>query len=164
MTAAEDKVNFDYEHSAERLQEIKTDINIIKTHAKWVLSLLAAVALALGSFVFTDLGELRIIYKSLDNADLFIKLLAGFLFILYSWFVVLSVPRLLWDAKVLGNNEDKNFIVLSKSQEAEILKARVKEYAKKLVVINKRFKRLIALSVGSPFFATASAAYFTYLA
>ena len=164
MPKPEDKVNFDYEHTVEHLQEVKNDINIIKTHTKWVLSLLAAIALGLASFVFTDLGELHIIYKELSKPDLLIKVFAGSLFILYSGFIIAFIPWILWGVKIPATHKNKEFVVLSKAEETKILKIKAKKYNYKLFIIDKRFKRLIIASISSPLVAAAFAIYFTYFA
>ena len=152
MPTTADKVNLDYEYSAERLQEIENKSNAIKNHAKWVLSLLAAIALGLASFIFTDLGELPIIYKELNKPDLFIKIFAGSLFVLHSLFIITFTPLLLWGAKTSVDNEAKG------------LKARIEEGYKNLFVIDRRFRMLIRLFVASPFLAAVFATYFTYFA
>ena len=150
MPAVKNKVNSDYECSVERLQEIKNDINIVSTHSKWVLSLLAAIALGLASFVFTDIGELHIIYKELNKPDLLIKVFAGSLFILYSLFIIVFVPLTLLVRKTPPDNEAKG------------LQARIKESHKRLGEIDRLFRRLIRLFVASPFLAAIFATYFTY--
>ena len=150
MSIAEDKANSGYECSSERLQEVKDDIKTIKTHAKWVMSLLAAIALGLASFVFTDIGELPIIYKELSKPELLIKVFAGLLFISYFLFIAFFMPLLLWRQKPHPNNEAKG------------LKARIEESHRRLIVIDKRLKRLIVLSVSSPFVNAILATYFTY--
>ena len=164
MATAENKADFYYEHTAERLREIKNDSNIIRTHAKWALSILVAIALGLASFVFTDIGELHIIYKELSKPDLLIKVFAGALFIGYSLLIMIFIPWLLWSAKDIDNNEDKKFVILSKTQEVEILKGRVEKYAKKLLAIDKLFKALLVASVVLPLVAAAIATYLTYFA
>ncbi len=147
-----DKVNLDYEHSAERLQEIENKSNTIKNHAKWVLSILAAIALGLASFVFRDLGELPIIHEGLDDAALFIKVFAGSWLISCSLLIGFFMPLLLLGDKFLPNNEAKG------------LKIRIEEGYKRLVVIDKRFRRLIRLFIASPFLSAGIATYFTYFA
>ena len=164
MPKTEDKVNFDYEHATERLQEIKNDINIIKTHSKWVLSLLTAIALGLASFVFRDLGNLPIITEDINETAQFVKVFAGALFITYSLLIMVFIPWLLWSAKAISNNENKKFVILSKAQETEILKDRVEKYAKKLLAIDRLFKALIIASVLLPLVAATLATGFTYFA
>ena len=140
-----------YESSPERLQEVKNDINIISTHTKWVLSLMAAIALALASFVFTDLGELHIIYKELSKPDLLIKAFTGLLFVFYSLSIMFFIPLLLLGMKTPPDNEAKE------------LKFRIAESYKRLILINKRYRRLVYLFIAYPFLATGIATYFTYL-
>ncbi len=140
-----------YESSPERLQEIKNDTNIISTHTKWVLSLLAAIALALASFVFTDLGELHTIYKELSKPDLLIKIFAGSLFVACFLLIMFFTPLLLLGMKPPLDNEAKS------------LKARIEESHRRLVAIDKRYRRLIRLFIASPFLAAGIAVYFTYL-
>ncbi len=147
MVATEDN---DYEYSSERLQEVKDDIKTIKTHAKWVMSLLAAIALGLASFVFTDIGELPIIYKELSKTELLIKVFAGLLLISYSLFIAFFMPLLLWGQKLHPSNEAKGF------------KTRIIGSYRGLIVIDKRLKRLIVLSVSSPLVNAILATYFTY--
>ncbi len=142
----------DYECSAERLQEIKNDTNAIKTHAKWVLSILIAIALGLASFVFTDLGELHIIYKELNKPDLLIKVFSGLLFALYSLLMVLFIPWIFWGIKLPADNEDRG------------LQSRIEEGYKTLVATNKRFRMLIILLILSPLLSAVLATYFTYFA
>ncbi len=162
MPTAEDKANFGYEYTESRLEEVRGDINVIRTHAKWQLGFLTAIALGLASFVFTDLGELRIIYKELDKPDLFIKVFAGFLFICYALLITFFTPLLLWGMKVPADDEEEN-AVLSKGEETEILKSRVKKYKKRLRLIDGLFKSLMILSILSLFVAAFFATYFTYL-
>ncbi len=142
----------DYEYSAERLQEIKNDTNAIKTHAKWVLSILIAIALGLASFVFTDLGELHIIYKELNKPDLLIKIFSGLLFALYSLLMMLFIPWIFWGIKLPADNEDIG------------LQSRIEEAYKTLVATNKRFRMLIILLILSPLLSAEFAIYFTYFA
>ena len=152
MPTTADKADSDYEYSAERLQEIENKSNAIKNHAKWVLSLLAAIALGLASFVFRDLGELPIIYEGTDETAQFIKLFAGFLLIFHSLLILAFIPWLLWEAKISANNEAKG------------LRVRIEEGYKRLVVIDKRFRRLIRFFIASPFLSAGIATYFTYFA
>ncbi len=163
MPKAEDKVNFGYEYTETRLEEVKSDINIIRTHAKWQLSFLTAIALGLASFVFTDLGELPIIYKGPDETTQFIKLFTGFLLISYSLLITFFIPLLLWGVKVSADDKEEN-IILSKEDETEILKNRVKEYKKRLRLIDGLFKALIILSIVSLLVSAVFATYFAYLA
>ncbi len=163
MPKAEDKVNFGYEYTESRLEEVKNDSNIIRTHAKWYLSLLAAIALGLASFVFTDLGELRIIYKELDKPDLFLKIFAGSLFISYSLLITFFIPLLLWGVKVPADDKEEGLVVLSKEEETETLKNRVKKYKKRLRLIDGLFKALIISSILSLLVSAVFATYFAYL-
>ena len=161
MPTAEDNANSDSDQTESLIDEAKNEINTIKNHAKWQLSLLAALALGLASFVFRDLGELPIIHEELDSAALFIKLFASFWLICYSFLITIFIPWLLWGAKVPKSSKNA---AISKKQKAEKLKGRLEEYTKKLYFIDKRFKALIVLSIASPFLSAGIATYFTYLA
>ncbi len=162
MPAAEEKANFGYEHAVYQLQKIEDIINIIRTNARWQLGFLAAFSLGLASFVFSDLGELPIIHQDLDNATLFIKFFAGALLILYSGLMIYYIPRLLrWAGKV--DNKKQNFNAMSKAEETEIIKAKIKDYAEKLYIMDKEFKNLMGFSIISPLLAAVFATCFTYL-
>ncbi len=162
MATAEDNDNFDYEYTESRLEEVQGRINSLNANAKWQLGLLAAFALGLASFTFRDLGELPIIHESLDNATLFIKLFSGALLILYSVFILLFIPLLLWGMEADDESEDS--ATLSKTQKIEKLKDKLKECRKELFIMKKRFKRLIISSISSPFVAAVFATCFTYFA